>query len=141
MLKKHCCAQVTALDGLKAQLSDSLEVQQQLQSRATSLEEAQALVNEELRVQKAEHAQSLRQASLEAAMAGANGRAGIHDAASPSHATPFGLVTLSPENTSTIPNLNKTPKTCPALHLHYALRLHKPTENTHVFVCCTHIHP
>ena len=76
-------------------MSDSLEVQQQLQSRATSLEEAQALVNEELRVQKAEHAQSLRQASLEAAIAGANGRAGLHGAASPSDATPFGLVTLS----------------------------------------------
>ena len=85
--------QVTVLDDLKAQVNESLALQQQLQCKATSLEEIQALMTEELRVQKAERAQSLRQATLEAAMAGANGRAGLHGAALPSHATPFGLVT------------------------------------------------
>ena len=74
-------------------MSDSGKLQQQLQSRATSLEETQALVTEELRLQKAEHAQSLRQATLEAAIAGANSRAGLHGAALPSHAMPSGLVT------------------------------------------------
>ena len=50
-------------------MNDSLELQQQLQSRATSLEEGQALVNEELKAQKAEHAQSLRQAIIAAGVA------------------------------------------------------------------------
>lgn len=81
------------MDDLKAQVSESSKLQQQLQSRATSLEESQAFVTEELRVQKAEHAQSLRQATLEAAIAGAHGRAGLYGAALPSHATPFELVT------------------------------------------------
>ena len=52
-------------------------------------------MTKELRVQRDEHAQSLRQAILEAAIAGSHGRAGLHGAALPSHATPFGLVTPS----------------------------------------------
>lgn len=70
------CMQVSALDDLKTQMGDSLELQLQLQTRATSLEETQALVTEELRVQKAEYAKSLRQATLDAAVVGADGRAG-----------------------------------------------------------------
>ena len=94
-MQQGCCIQVSAIDDLKAQVSNSRELQQQLQSRATSLEKTQAFVTEELRVQKAEHAHSLRQATLEAAIAGVNGGAGLHSAALPSHATPSGLVTPS----------------------------------------------
>ena len=82
--------QISILEDLKAQLSDSLELQQQLQTRATSLEETQALVAEELRVHRFERAQS--QATLEAAIAEATGKAGPPLSALPSQALPLGLV-------------------------------------------------
>ena len=85
--------QISILEDLKAQLSDSLEVQQQLQTRATSLEETQALVAEELRVHRIERDQSVsRQATLEAAIAEVVGKAGPSLTASPSRPLPLGLV-------------------------------------------------